>query len=112
MVELCGARLVPGHDRRRRGDAAAARRSRLRAARGRSAAGDARWSREQCATYLERLGFGVERDGEDLVAEVPFDRHYDVSREVDLVEEVGRIHGYDEHLPADAAAGDAARAGD
>ena len=54
---------------------------------------------ELCATYLERLGFGVERDGDDLVAEVPVHRHYDVTREVDLVEEVGRIHGYDEHLP-------------
>ena len=55
---------------------------------------------ELCATYLERLGFGVEREGEDLMAEVPVHRYYDVSREADLVEEVGRIHGYDEHLPA------------
>ena len=31
---------------------------------------------------------------------MPFHRHYDVTREVDLIEEVGRIHGYDEHLPA------------
>ena len=49
--------------------------------------------------YLERLGFGVEADGEDLVVEVPADRHYDVTREVDLIEEVGRVHGLDEHLP-------------
>ena len=31
---------------------------------------------------------------------MPFHRHYDVTREVDLVEEVGRIHGYAENLPA------------
>src|SRR4029077_20610313 len=39
-------------------------------------------------------------DGEDIAATVPFHRHYDVSREVDLVEEVGRIHGYADHLPS------------
>ena len=49
--------------------------------------------------YLERLGFGVEVDGDDLEVEVPPDRHYDVTREVDLIEEVGRVHGLDEHLP-------------
>ena len=31
---------------------------------------------------------------------VPPDRHHDVTREVDLVEEVGRVHGLDEHLPS------------
>ena len=31
---------------------------------------------------------------------MPFHRHYDVTREIDLVEEVGRIHGYAEHLPS------------
>jgi phenylalanyl-tRNA synthetase beta chain len=49
--------------------------------------------------HLERLGFGAEVDGEDLRVEVPPDRHYDVTREVDLIEEVGRVHGFDEHLP-------------
>ena len=98
IVELCGAKLVPGTI-----DAAAemppARRARLRAHRAEALLG-MRIEPELCATYLERLGFGVEREGDDLVAEVPFHRHYDVSREVDLVEEVGRIHGYDKHLPA------------
>ena len=98
MVELCGARLVPGTI-----DASAgmppAHRPRLRAHRAESLLG-MRIKPELCATYLERLGFGVDRDGDDLTAEVPFFRHYDVSREVDLVEEVGRVHGYDEHLPA------------
>jgi phenylalanyl-tRNA synthetase beta chain len=98
MVEMCGAKLVPGTI-----DAAAelpaARRVRLRPRRADSLLG-MRIAPELCATYLERLGFGVEREGADLIAEVPVHRYYDVSREADLVEEVGRIHGYDEHLPA------------
>jgi phenylalanyl-tRNA synthetase beta chain len=71
----------------------------LRAGRAESLLG-MRVETEQCATYLERLGFAVEHEGEDLTAEVPVHRHYDVGREADLIEEVGRIHGYDEHLPA------------
>jgi len=98
LVETCGARLVPQTI-----DAVAAiperHRPRLRAGRAAELLGMA-IETDRAATYLERLGFGVEREGDDLVAEVPVDRHHDVSREVDLVEEVGRIHGYDEHLPA------------
>jgi phenylalanyl-tRNA synthetase beta chain len=98
LVEVCGARLVPGTI-----DVAAEipppHRVRLRGPRAERLLG-MRIEAAQRATYLERLGFDVERDGDDLVAEVPVHRHYDVNREVDLVEEVGRIHGYDEHLPA------------
>jgi phenylalanyl-tRNA synthetase beta chain len=98
MVDLCGARLVPGTI-----DVAAEppppRRPRLRADRAEALLG-MRIEPDECVTYLERLGFGVERADGDIVAEVPAHRYYDVSREADLVEEVGRIHGYDEHLPA------------
>jgi phenylalanyl-tRNA synthetase beta chain len=98
MVDLCRAKLVPGTL-----DAAAqappVRRVRLRPDRADSLLG-MRIEPQLCATYLERLGFGVEREGGALVAEVPPHRYHDVSREADLVEEVGRIHGYDEHLPA------------
>ena len=98
MVDLCGARLVPGTI-----DVAAdpppARRPRLRAGRAEALLG-MRIDPDDCVTYLERLGFGVERSDGDIVAEVPAHRYYDVSREADLVEEVGRIHGYDEQLPA------------
>jgi phenylalanyl-tRNA synthetase beta chain len=55
---------------------------------------------DQCVEYLERLEFEVDQDGGDLEATVPFHRHYDVTREVDLIEEVGRIHGYAKNLPA------------
>jgi phenylalanyl-tRNA synthetase beta chain len=98
MVELCGARLVPGTV-----DVAAevpeAHRLRLRHDRVERLLGMP-ISPDQCAEYLERLDFGVERDGDDLVATVPLHRHYDVTREVDLIEEVGRIHGYATNLVA------------
>ena len=45
---------------------------------------------------LTRLGFAVERDGDDLRAEITPERHYDVTREIDLIEEVGRLHGLDQ----------------
>jgi phenylalanyl-tRNA synthetase beta chain len=98
LVELCGARLVPGTI-----DAAAeippAHRLRLRPGRADRLLGMP-IEPELCEAYLSRLGFGVERDGEAIEAEVPAHRHYDVTREVDLVEEVGRIHGYEKNLEA------------
>ncbi len=98
MVELCGARLVPGTI-----DVAAEtpepRRLTLRGERVEGLLGMAIAQADQVA-YLERLGFGVEVAGPDLEVTVPPDRHCDVTREVDLVEEVGRVHGLDEHLPS------------
>jgi phenylalanyl-tRNA synthetase beta chain len=98
IVDLCGARMVPGTI-----DEAAeippAHEVELRVAQAERLLG-MRIEGEQCAEYLGRLGFGVEGGGERLTAEVPFERHYDVTREADLIEEVGRIHGYDEHLPS------------
>ena len=98
LVEVCGAKLVPGTI----DEAAEIPPARVVTLRGGSAERllGMEVEPEQCQDYLERLGFGVDRKGEDLVAEVPLHRHYDVSREVDLIEEVGRIHGYDEHLPS------------
>jgi phenylalanyl-tRNA synthetase beta chain len=108
MVELCGAKLVPGTI-----DVAAEPpaplRLRLRGERVPGLLGMRIEQSDQIA-YLERLGFGVEVEGEDLVVEVPPDRHHDVSREVDLIEEVARVHGLDEHLPA-TLPGSAGRAG-
>jgi phenylalanyl-tRNA synthetase beta chain len=97
LVEICGAKLVPGTI-----DVAAEppppRRLRLRGERVEGLLGMAIAQADQRA-YLERLGFGAEADGEDLEVTVPPDRHYDVTREVDLIEEVARVHGIDEHLP-------------
>ncbi len=97
MVELCGAKLVPGTI-----DVATEvpppPRIRLRSARVEGLLGMAIDQADQAA-YLGRLGFGVELDGADLEVEVPPDRHHDVTREVDLIEEVARVHGLDQHLP-------------
>jgi phenylalanyl-tRNA synthetase beta chain len=97
LVELCGAKLVPGTIDVA-GEIPEPRRLRLRAARVRGLLGMEISQAEQSA-YLERLGFAVEADGEDLQVTVPPDRHYDVTREADLIEEVARVHGLDEHLP-------------
>jgi len=98
MVELCGAKLVPGTI-----DVAAQIPAmptiRLRGERVEGLLGMAISQADQKA-YLERLGFGVAESGEDLDVTVPPDRHYDITREVDLIEEVGRVHGLDEHLPS------------
>jgi phenylalanyl-tRNA synthetase beta chain len=97
MVELCGARLVPGTI-----DVAAEppapRRLILRAERVEGLLGMFISPADQ-KTYLERLGFEAQEAGDDLEVVVPPDRYYDVTREVDLIEEVARVHGIDEHLP-------------
>ncbi len=97
LVELCGATMVPGTI-----DVAAPapepRILRLRGRRVTSILGMEIPQADQVA-YLERLGFGVAAHGEDLEVMVPADRYYDVTREIDLIEEVGRLHGFDRHLP-------------
>jgi phenylalanyl-tRNA synthetase beta chain len=98
LVELCGAKLVPG-TLDTATDPPPVHRVGLRPPRAASLLG-MEIEPELCAAYLERLGFAVEPHDGELLAEVPVHRYYDVSREADLVEEVGRIHGYDEHLPA------------
>ncbi len=97
LVELCGAKQVPGTIDVA-ADIPAAPRIELRAARVEGLLGMRIEQADQVA-YLERLGFDVEVDGDDLQVTVPPERHYDVGREVDLIEEVGRVHGFEEHLP-------------
>jgi phenylalanyl-tRNA synthetase beta chain len=49
---------------------------------------------EVMAGILARLGMGVERAGEGYLVTAPSHR-FDLSREVDLIEEIARVHGYD-----------------
>jgi len=44
--------------------------------------------------YLSRLGFSLEKAGEGWSVEVPT-RRPEIQREIDLIEEIARIHGYD-----------------
>lgn len=103
MVELCGATVVEGMV-----DVAAPMPERapirLRAGRVERILGLAIEVDAQ-AEALELLGFAVERDGEDLLVTVPPDRYYDVTREIDLVEEVGRVNDLDRRLPATLPSG-------
>jgi phenylalanyl-tRNA synthetase beta chain len=98
MVEVCGAKLVPGTI-----DVAAeipkADQLELRTERVEALLGMA-IEPKLCAEYLKRLDFEVSGKGKTLKVTVPVHRHYDVTREVDLIEEVGRIHGYADHLPS------------
>jgi phenylalanyl-tRNA synthetase beta chain len=94
MVELAGARMVPGtvdeypHP-------AEPRTVTLRAARVERLLGMA-VPEDEIAAILGRLGFAVAPAGEGVFeVTVPHWRDGDVQREADLVEEVARIHGLD-----------------
>ncbi len=93
MVELAGARLVPGTIDAYPAPVAprvvALSLDRLERMLG------TRIDDAQVAAILESLGFAVERDGDALAVTVPSWRDADVQREADLVEEVARIYGLD-----------------
>ena len=98
LVELCGAEMASGMIDVDAGRPAP-REVALAADRAERLIGVPIPVAEQTET-LTRLGFGVAESAGELRVTVPPDRHYDVTREADLVEEVGRVHGYDdEHLP-------------
>ena len=94
MVELCGARMVPGTI-----DAypspAEPREVPLRAARMEKLLGE-RIEEETAKGILGRLGFELLGEEQGTTSwRVPPWRDSDVQREVDLIEEVARIHGLD-----------------
>jgi phenylalanyl-tRNA synthetase beta chain len=97
MLEISGAKLAPGTiDIGRPGEPA--RVIRLREERVRSILGIA-VPLERQAEILQRLDFTSEPAPGGLDVTVPALRRDDVTREVDLIEEVARIDGL-EHLPA------------
>ena len=93
MVELCGARMVPGTI-----DAyprpAEPRVVELRLARLERLLGETVPSAEVLG-ILHSLGFGTEERDGALDVTVPYWRDADVQREADLIEEVARIYGLD-----------------
>ena len=98
MVELCGAKLVPGTIDEV-AEVPEPHRLELRTERVEEILGMP-IEPKLCSEYLKRLDFEVSGRGKTLTVTVPVHRHYDVTREVDLIEEVGRIHGYAENLPS------------
>ncbi|HEX2126816.1 MAG TPA: phenylalanine--tRNA ligase subunit beta, partial [Thermoleophilaceae bacterium] len=93
MVELCGARMVPGTV-----DVypnpLPPREAALRPARMEKLLGE-RIDPDRVDGILERLGFAPRREDGRIAVTVPPWRDSDVQREADLIEEVARIHGLD-----------------
>ncbi|MDQ6750727.1 MAG: phenylalanine--tRNA ligase subunit beta [Actinomycetota bacterium] len=102
MIEVCGARAVAGTIDVG-GPGPAAREIRLREARVGKLLGQP-VPREHAREILESLGFGAREADDGLEVSVPAFRRNDVTREVDVIEEVARIAGM-EKLPATLPAG-------
>jgi len=98
MLELTGARLVPGTIDVGGGGAANLV-IRLRDAKVVALLGVA-ITRSESAMHLGRLGFATDERPDGLDVTVPPFRRNDVSREADLIEEVARLHGVNDQLPA------------
>ena len=97
MIELCGARLIPG-TADVGGPGPEPVTIRLRDARVSGVLG-APIPRERCAEILKALEFLTANAPDGLDATVPTFRRGDVTREADLIEEVARLNGL-EKLPA------------
>jgi phenylalanyl-tRNA synthetase beta chain len=106
LVELAGATLAPDPIDLR-GDIVEPAWVVLRAGRVRAVTG-VDVETDEAVEILLRLGFEVGRNGDELRVRPPSWRALDVTREIDVVEEVARIHGL-EHVPATLPSG--ARAG-
>lgn len=95
IVELAGGTLAEGVIRfgAELDESEEASRVALRAERCRAVLG-LELAAEQQADYLNRIELNAEADGDTVVARVPSFR-LDLKREVDLIEEIARLHGMD-----------------
>jgi phenylalanyl-tRNA synthetase beta chain len=93
MVEVCGARMLSGtidvHGQLPETRTIELRESRLERLLGQPI------ELATASEILGRLGFGAGARDDSLDVTVPYFRHYDVTREVDVIEEVARVHGLD-----------------
>ena len=99
MLELTRRAAGARHGRRRRARPGRRRRCALRDEKVTRLLGTAGPAGRAGASMLERLEFGVVDAGDGLDVTVPAFRRNDVTREVDLIEEVARLWGL-EKLPA------------
>ncbi len=102
MIALCGARCAPGTIDVG-GPGPQPRKIRLREARVGKLLGQP-VANARARAILESLQFGVQETDDGLEVSVPHFRRNDVTREVDVIEEVARIAGM-ENLPATLPAG-------
>jgi phenylalanyl-tRNA synthetase beta chain len=93
MVELCGARMLPGTIDVYP-EPVPPRTVGLRSARVEKLLGE-KIPVEESAAILTRLGFDVPAPADEMEVGVPGFRDADVQREADLIEEVARIYGLD-----------------
>ena len=102
ILEIGRRDAPPGRDRRRRGPPRSGRRSRSGSTRSRGSSGS-RSTATRSARILAgaRAGAGSARTTTPITVRPPSWRS-DLEREIDLIEEVARIHGY-EHIPEDRA---------
>jgi phenylalanyl-tRNA synthetase beta chain len=64
-----------------------------------------RIKKEEIKEVLQPLGFKItQEDNRTFKIEVPSFRHLDISREIDLIEEIARVYGYDK-IPTSLPAG-------
>ena len=98
MLELTGARLLPGTI----DVGGAGPRARVIALRDARVSGllGVEIDRAESALHLRRLGFDVDERDAGLDVTVPHWRRNDVTREADLIEEVARLRGVNDRLPA------------
>ncbi|MBW3609026.1 MAG: phenylalanine--tRNA ligase subunit beta [Actinobacteria bacterium] len=101
MLDLTGARLVPGavDVALRAYESLEPLVVRLRDAKVVALLGVA-ITRSESALHLQRLGFETAERSDGLDVTVPPFRRNDVTREADLIEEVARLHGVNDQLPA------------